>query len=62
MDDYGFGDAVLELARRTDLGDVLELAPTDEEARVLLEVMDEVEAEEQASDIVATLRQQGHAL
>jgi hypothetical protein len=62
MNDYGFGDAVLELARRTDLGDALELAPSDEEARVLLEVMDELQAEEKADDIAATLRQQGHTL
>lgn len=62
--DYGLGfsDSVLELARRTDLGGVLELAPTDEEARVLLEVMDELQAEEKAGDIATTLRQQGHTL
>jgi hypothetical protein len=60
--DYGFGDPVLELARRTDLGGVLELAPTDEEAATLLGVLAEVEAEEQAGSIAERLRADGHTL
>jgi hypothetical protein len=62
MDDYGFGDPVLELARRTDLGGVLELAPTDDEAATLLEVLADVDASEQVGDIAARMKQMGHVL
>jgi hypothetical protein len=63
--DGKFDDPVLELARRCGdyPGNVLELADTtDEEARRVLGVLDEVEAAEAASDIASRLRQQGHAL
>lgn len=60
--DERFSDPILELASRTDLGDVLELAPTDEEARALLEVIREVGAEEEAGRIAGRLREQGHVL
>jgi hypothetical protein len=60
--DYGFGDSVLELARRTDLGGVLELAPTDDEAATLLEALDEVAADEKAQKIEARMRRMGHTL
>lgn len=60
-----FDDPVLELSMR--LGDgpegVLDLADvTDADAEIVLGVLDEVEAEERAAGIVATLRGQGHTL
>lgn len=61
-----YGDPVLELTHRLggDPEDVIGLAAdmTDEEAEVVLEVLDEVEASEHASGIVSRLRQQGHVL
>lgn len=45
--------------------DVIELTAdgaTDEEMAAFAEVLDEVAAEEAASDIVSRLRQQGHTL
>jgi hypothetical protein len=62
MDGYGFTDPVLELTRRLGdyPGDVLEFAgTTDEEARQVLEVLDEVEAEEQAAELAGDLRAAG---
>jgi len=57
-------DPILELATRTDsdVMDLIDLAATDEEAAAMLEVLDEVEAEERAAGIVGRLRQQGHTL
>jgi hypothetical protein len=60
-----FDDPVLELAMRSGDGPegVLDLADvTDDEAEIVLAVLDEVEADEKADRIVATLRQQGHTL
>ncbi len=60
-----FEDPVLELATRLGGGPegVLDFADTtDEEAEIVLGVLDEVEAEEQARGIVSRLRQQGHTL
>lgn len=60
-----FDDPVLELAMRLGEGpeDVLEFAGTaDEEAEALIEVLDEIEAEENARDIAGQLRQMGHVL
>lgn len=61
-----FADPVLELAMRLGGGPehVLEFASdvTDEDAETVLEVLDEIEAEERAGGIVATLRRQGHSL
>jgi hypothetical protein len=60
-----FDDPVLELAMRFGDGPeaVLDLADvTDADAEIALGVLDEVEAEEQAASIVATLRGQGHTL
>jgi hypothetical protein len=66
MDDGRFTDPVLELNRRLGGGpeDVIGLGSemTDADAEIALGVLDEVEAEEQAASIVATLRQQGHTL
>lgn len=60
-----YEDPILELATR--LGDPLstiELAGevSPEDAELAIQVLDEVEAEEQAVGIVATLRRQGHTL
>jgi hypothetical protein len=60
-----FEDPVLELSHRLGHGPegVLDFADTtDEEAETVLAVLDEVEAEEQASGIVSRLRAQGHTL
>jgi hypothetical protein len=60
-----FDDPVLELSIRLGDGpeDVLDLADvTDSDAEIVLSVLDEVEAEEQAAGMVATLRRQGHTL
>lgn len=57
-----YQDPILELANRTDLGSVLDLAPTEEEARTVLEAEDEFEAEERAASIAGNLRRMGHAL
>jgi hypothetical protein len=57
-----FDDPVLELAMRFGHGPegVLEFAGTTaEEAETVLEVLDEVEAEERAADWLATFRLQG---
>lgn len=65
MDGEGFSDPVLELTRRIGdyPGDVLEFADvSDEEAELVLATLDEVDAEEAASDIASRLRQQGHTL
>jgi hypothetical protein len=65
MDDERFTDPVLELASRCGdyPGNVLEFADTTaEEARQVLEALDEVEAEMAASDIASRLRRQGHTL
>lgn len=61
-----YEDSYLELAHRLD-GDPLdtyELATemSADEAELCLQVLDELAAEEQASDIVSRLRQQGHTL
>ena len=63
--DGKFDDPVLELARRC--GDypasVMEFADTSaEQAELVLQAIDETEAEMAASSIVSTLRQQGHTL
>jgi hypothetical protein len=58
-------DPVFEFARRTggDLfGVTFDLAATSEEARAANDVLDEIEAEEVASDIASRLRRMGHAL
>jgi hypothetical protein len=66
VDDGRFQDPVLELNRRLggDVGDIISLAGeiTDADAEIALSVLDEVEAEERAASIVATLRRQGHTL
>jgi hypothetical protein len=55
-----FTDPVLELAARTDLAGVLDLAPTDQEARDVLEAMAEAEAEQRTGAILGRLRREGH--
>jgi len=59
-------DPVIELAGRLggDPGDIYDLASqvSDEEAELVLEVLDEVEAEEAAAGIAGRLRRQGHIL
>jgi hypothetical protein len=60
-----FDDRVLELARVLGGGPegVLDLADvSDAEAETVIQVLDEVEAEERAAGIAATLRRQGHTL
>jgi len=60
-----FRDPVIELARALGDGpeDVLDFADvSDEEAEVVLSVLAEVEAEQEASGIASRLRQQGHVL
>ena len=60
-----YDDAVLELARRLDDDDdpvgTFELASemSDEEAELVLAVLDEVEAEERAASIAGDLRRGG---
>jgi hypothetical protein len=57
------GDAVIELATRLGDDEILFSGEvSDADAEIVLEVLDEVEAEEKAANIVTTLRQQGHAL
>jgi len=65
MEDDGFSDPVLELARRTGDGDmftVFEVETTDAEAEIVLATLDEIEAETSASGIASRLREMGHAL
>jgi len=63
MEDNGtFSDPVLELARRIDADNafsVFELAASDDEARTVLGVLDEVEAEAQAAEFGAGMRRAG---
>ena len=63
--DGKFDDPVLELARRCGdyPGNVLEFADTTaEEAELVLQAIDETEAEMAASDIASRLRSEGHIL
>jgi hypothetical protein len=60
-----YADPVLELSMRLGNGPegVLEFAgTTSEDAETVLEVLDEVEAEEQAGDIASRMRAMGHSL
>jgi hypothetical protein len=62
MDSYK--DPVIELAGRTgtDIMDLVGDGVTDEEAAQVLEVLDELAAEEKAGDIASRLRRAGHVL
>lgn len=66
MTERRFEDPVLELSMRMSGDDptaILDMADTTaEEAQTVLEVLDEVEAEERAAGILASMRRQGHAL
>lgn len=60
-----FDDPVIELATRLGHGPegVLDLADvTDAEAEIVLDALDEVEADEEVARIEATLRQMGQIL
>jgi hypothetical protein len=65
MTQRAFDDPVLELAMRSGDGPegVLDLADvTDDEAEIVLAVLDEVEGEEKAASITGRLRAMGHVL
>lgn len=66
MTQRSFDDPVIELTHRLggEPEDTLDfsLTTSDEDAELLLEVLDEVEAEENARDIAGRLRSMGHAL
>jgi len=62
MGDEVFSDPVIELGRRIDADDplsVIALGTDDAEARTVLEVLDEVEAEAQAAEFGAGMRRAG---
>ena len=60
MAERGFQDPILELSRRMGVGTVLDMAVSDDEAETVLEVLDEVDAEQKARAMLKQIRQMGH--